>query len=115
MARPQAVRTESTQVLRISRLLLSLEAPAGGAIRKCHSDTITVPPKHRRTVETRGLRSCRITPATAATLKALSSGAAGTAAVTPGQPAASAATAQRVAAPRIRLQATGNPLRAGMR
>ncbi len=50
MARPQAVRTERTQVLRISRLLLSLEAPAGGAIRKCHSDTITVPRKHRRTI-----------------------------------------------------------------
>ena len=51
MARPQAVRMERTQVLRISRLLLSLEAPAGGAIRKCHSDTITVPRKHRRTIE----------------------------------------------------------------
>jgi len=50
MARPQAVRTERTQVLRISRLLLSRQAPAGGAIRNCHSDTITVPRKHRRTI-----------------------------------------------------------------
>ena len=45
MARPQAVHTKRTQVLRDSRLLLSLEAPAGGAIRKSHSDIVTGSPE----------------------------------------------------------------------
>ena len=105
------------------RLLLSLEAPAGGAIRKCQSDTGTGSRKHRRNVEPGALRSCAshrrhagFSPRRPSRPgRALSSGAAGTAAVTPGQAAASAATAQRAAAPRIRLQATGSPLRPGMR
>jgi hypothetical protein len=60
----QAARTERTQVLRIPRLLLSLEAPAGGAIRKCQSDTITgsrEAPAQRRTG---GSEELRITSAT---------------------------------------------------
>jgi hypothetical protein len=71
-----------------------------GAVRSCAS--------HRRHVGFSPRRPSR--PG-----RALSSGAAGTATVTPGQAAASAATARRAAAPRIRLQAIGSPLRPGMR
>ena len=71
----------------------------------------------------RGSEELRITSATRWILTASTESAgqgpqlsaAGTAAVTPGQSAASAAIAQRAVAPRIRLQATGSPLRPGMR
>ena len=114
MARPQPVRTEHIQVLRISRLLLSLKAPAGGAIRKCQNDTVAVPRKHLRNVEP-GVEELPHHTGGHGHVEGPRLRRRGIAAVTPGRPPASAAIAQRTAAPRIRLQATGNPLRPGMR